>query len=427
MSGPWRREFDAARDPYTARNALGILPTPAGAPTSAQYITAAADPTLTAERVLTNTATITWDFSTAGQAKASTTGGGGNVSNSGTPTVGQYGKWVTATTIQGVAPATVLSDIGAAPLASPTFTGDPQAPTPATADNDTSIATTAFVKAQGYLTSAAATAAYQPLDGDLTSLAAAAGTNTIYYRSAANTWTPVVVSTGLAFSGGNLTATGSSSAITNIVVQKFTASGTYTPTAGMKYCIIECVGGGGGGGGAAGIAGQYYVGAGGGSGGYSRLRATAATIGASQTITIGAAGSAGAGASNGGAGGTTSVGALCIANGGGGGLFGSSGQVAAPGLGATAGTGDIAAAGAPGMAGIYQNNATSVWIGPCGNGGSSVFGGGAAGISSSVATVTGNNASNYGSGGSGGSVYSSATSANGGLGSAGIVIITEYI
>jgi hypothetical protein len=37
-----------------------------------------------------------------------------------------------------------------APLADPVFTGDPKAPTPATADNDTSIATTAFVKAQGY-------------------------------------------------------------------------------------------------------------------------------------------------------------------------------------------------------------------------------------------------------------------------------------
>ena len=34
------------------------------------------------------------------------------------------------------------------------LTGNPTAPTPATADNDTSIATTAFVKAQGYLTSA---------------------------------------------------------------------------------------------------------------------------------------------------------------------------------------------------------------------------------------------------------------------------------
>ena len=39
-----------------------------------------------------------------------------------------------------------------APIASPTFTGDPKAPTPATADNDTSIATTGFVKAQGYAT-----------------------------------------------------------------------------------------------------------------------------------------------------------------------------------------------------------------------------------------------------------------------------------
>lgn len=143
---PFRIQFDNARDPYTARNALGIAPSVAGAPTNAQYITAAADPTLTAERVLTNTATITWDFSTPGQAKASAAGGG-NVGNSGTPTLGQYAKWVTATTIQGVAPATVLSDIGAAPLASPTFTGDPKAPTPTAGDNDTSLATTAFVTA----------------------------------------------------------------------------------------------------------------------------------------------------------------------------------------------------------------------------------------------------------------------------------------
>lgn len=36
-----------------------------------------------------------------------------------------------------------------APLASPTLTGDPKAPTPALGDNDTSIATTAFVQATG--------------------------------------------------------------------------------------------------------------------------------------------------------------------------------------------------------------------------------------------------------------------------------------
>jgi SPRY domain len=96
-----------------------------------------------------------------------------------------------------------------APIASPIFTGDPKAPTPATADDDTSIATTAYVKANlgSYLTTTAAAAAYQPLDADLTALAALTGTNTIYYRSAANTWAAVNVSTGLAFSGGNLTST----------------------------------------------------------------------------------------------------------------------------------------------------------------------------------------------------------------------------
>lgn len=46
----------------------------------------------------------------------------------------------------------------------------------------------------------------QAFDADLSALAALSGTNTIYYRSAANTWSAVNVSTGLAFSGGNLTA-----------------------------------------------------------------------------------------------------------------------------------------------------------------------------------------------------------------------------
>lgn len=41
-----------------------------GAPTNATYIVASADPTLSAERALTDTATVTWDFGTAGQAKA---------------------------------------------------------------------------------------------------------------------------------------------------------------------------------------------------------------------------------------------------------------------------------------------------------------------------------------------------------------------
>ncbi|MHC4064640.1 MAG: beta strand repeat-containing protein [Planctomycetota bacterium] len=44
--------------------------------------------------------------------------------------------------------AELLTDTGAASLASPVFTGDPTAPTPSVDDNDTSIATTAFVQAE---------------------------------------------------------------------------------------------------------------------------------------------------------------------------------------------------------------------------------------------------------------------------------------
>jgi hypothetical protein len=43
--------------------------------------------------------------------------------------------------------AAALTNLGAAPLASPTFTGTPSAPTPATSDNSTNLATTAYVKA----------------------------------------------------------------------------------------------------------------------------------------------------------------------------------------------------------------------------------------------------------------------------------------
>jgi hypothetical protein len=59
------------------------------------------------------------------------------------------------------------SDTSRAPVASPIFTGDPQAPTPAANDSDTSIATTAFVagavtgKAVRYDTAQALTAAQQ--------------------------------------------------------------------------------------------------------------------------------------------------------------------------------------------------------------------------------------------------------------------------
>ena len=47
--------------------------------------------------------------------------------------------------------AQTMTLLGAAPLNSPTFTGNPQAPTPSTGDSSVSIATTAYVQAQGYV------------------------------------------------------------------------------------------------------------------------------------------------------------------------------------------------------------------------------------------------------------------------------------
>ena len=51
-------------------------------------------------------------------------------------------------------------------------------------------------------------AGYQAGDADLTALAALSGTDNIYYRSGAATWSSVTVGTGLSFSGGTLAVAG---------------------------------------------------------------------------------------------------------------------------------------------------------------------------------------------------------------------------
>lgn len=117
----------------------------------------------------------------------------------------------TGLSFSGGALSCTVSIAGLAPIASPVFTGDPQAPTPATGDNDTSIATTAFVKAQGYVTGGP----FQPLDADLTSIAGYSGTGTWLYRSAADTWSAVTIGSGLTFTGGTLSATASGGNVSN--------------------------------------------------------------------------------------------------------------------------------------------------------------------------------------------------------------------
>jgi hypothetical protein len=204
--------------------------------------------------------------------------------------------------------------------------------------------------------------------------------------------------------------------------QVFTASTIYYPTQGMVNCIIECVGGGGGGGGVAGNATWTTSACGGGAGSCSRTFAIAAQIGASQIVTIGAAGTGAAAGNNvGGIGGDTSVGTLCVGKGGaGGGVQGGLG-----GLGGGLGTGNITGTGMPGQTAAETSTGTVGDLTIGGAGGSSPWGGG--GRAAANGTVqAGNPATGYGAGGGGAHAYLSATNLAGGAGSSGIVIITEY-
>lgn len=78
-----------------------------------------------------------------------------------------------------------------APISSPALTGTPTAPTAAADTSTTQIATTGFVINQGYLKSTTASSTYQPLDGDLTAIAALTG-NGVLNRTGTNTWELIV-------------------------------------------------------------------------------------------------------------------------------------------------------------------------------------------------------------------------------------------
>lgn len=227
------------------------------------------------------------------------------------------------------------------------------------------------------------------------------------------TSTPTFVAPGT--SGNVLTSDGTtwnSTAIAGFVKtvkkQIFTSTGTYTPSTGMLYCIVEAVAGGGAGGG---CANNTSAGTGGAYGGYSRALFAAVTIGASKSVTIGAGGT-GVSGGTGGTGGTTSITGLITCNGGVGGI--STAAIALGGVGGTATGGDI---NIPGIAGGY----TSFGAGVSGYGASGILGSG--GISRLGASDPGAVGTGFGSGGSGGFGQTGAT---GGAGAPGIVIITEF-
>ena len=209
-----------------------------------------------------------------------------------------------------------------------------------------------------------------------------------------------------------------------IGVQQFTASGTYTPTAGCKSALVELVGGGGGGGGCfLTSAGSSSAGGGGGSGGYSR---SIITNPVSTVVTIGTGGTAGTVANPpvaGSNGGVTSFGSLVIANGGNVGLnagwaiTSSSSACTDGGGGGTPGTGTLAICGNLGTRGQQlQTNGSG------GSGANSQLGSGGhyrAGVGSTF------NPPSFGGGGAG-QYRADTTTYSGSAGASGICLVWEY-
>jgi hypothetical protein len=215
-----------------------------------------------------------------------------------------------------------------------------------------------------------------------------------------------------------------------VLIQTFTAPGTYQPSPGLVSLVVECIGGGGGGGQCgtpSGDANVIVTGAGGGSGGYSRKALAGSLVLGGVAVTV--AGSAAAQLT----GTPTSFGAFCVANGGGGGQgnSGTSPDYGQAGIEANPGIGDVAFPGACGENGTLDVVAASplAAISAQGGRGGCIFGG-----TSSVVVAPANaangvpGASNTGAGGSGAAInqLGTLTVYNGGAGGSGLCIVTEY-
>lgn len=225
--------------------------------------------------------------------------------------------------------------------------------------------------------------------------------------------------------------TGGGSGFLMINVQTFTTPGVslYTPSAGMKYCIVEMTGGGGAGAGCPAHSGATLgVTTGGGGGEYARGVFSAASIGVSQSVTVGTGGIGIAGGT--GASGTaSSIGALMLANGG---IHGNqspfgTGVIAVGGLGGSGGTGgDLHVPGSAANSGVsFGIPSSGAGFTVPGGGGNSFFG---AGGLAPMGDVNGINGLGFGAGGSGTAVgFVTLPALTGGNGTSGIVIITEFI
>lgn len=199
--------------------------------------------------------------------------------------------------------------------------------------------------------------------------------------------------------------------VSNVTVQILTsASGTYTPTAGMKKVLFIAVGPGGNG---ASITAVDEMSGGGGGGGTCIRLMTAAQIGASKAYTVGAS------SGNNTTLNTTDLVANSGSNGSASGLTTTLGTQAAGGAGGTASGGDLNIPGEAGQRGIIYDTTNG-----CGGaGGSSMFGAGGA---ESGTEAAGANGTAYGGGG-GGAHCAGGVDRAGGTGAAGVIYAIEFL
>lgn len=355
---------------------------------------------------------------------------------------------------------TVMDEVNKkAPLNSPALTGTPTTPTAPKGTNNTQIASTAYVMAaitalvdsspealntlnelaaalgndpNFATTMTNALAGKQPKDATLTALAglATSADKLPYFTGADRAALTALTSVGRAIIGktstqGVLDYLGLGDGSGRLIkCQVFKSSGTYVPTQGTKFIIVEIVGGGGAGGGCqVGYPNNAACGGGGMSGEYVKARVDNPAV---TTVTIGYGG-IGVSASVGAPGGTTSFGNTIIAKGGLGGNVLAEGTT--PGV-----VGPYGAYTEPGFTGANIIGSGSGYSSPGvrfsgslaigGLGGDSILG---AGAGSQAIVGEGINANGHGGGGGGACVYGGATQQRaGGSGMAGIAIIWEY-
>jgi hypothetical protein len=205
----------------------------------------------------------------------------------------------------------------------------------------------------------------------------------------------------------------------------FTSDGTFTKASypWLRAVRVRVQGGGGAGGGAQATgANENSFGAGGGGGGYSERFILASALSASESVTVGAGGSAVTGAA-GGTGGTSQFGSLLSATGGGGGPTRDADTAlrftpGSTGTGVGSG-GDINARGGAGSPGFNISPGTATLTQVRGGvGGGSVLSGGS--------REQGATGSQFGGGGGGAVNVTSSSAVAGGAGAAGIVIVELY-